>query len=169
MNTIQGNAEEFAKRILPNPGTFVGNFLNQKNASVKIILAYIKGAAETSFYLQNFMNWSVSTYKKSTSLSCMTHLKRECDEVLEETDKGKQLVEFADCFMCLLSAAAREGFDAEQLIDAIRAKAEINYKRKWVLNPDNTYSHVKEPQPQYPSKENGYNRGLGSPSDKFEK
>lgn len=91
-----------------------------------------------------FMGWSVKTYERSTALSCMLHLKRECEEVLEEKDKQKQLVEFADCAMCLLSAVAREGFTAEQLVEAIAAKAEINYKRTWKLNEDNTYSHVKE-------------------------
>lgn len=128
--------------------------------------------------VEKWMQWTKENFPASGAKASLIHLQEEIKEVIEEIDsefptptseEGIALMEYADCFICLITAAGKSGFAIQELFKAIENKMNINYKRKWVLNPDNTYSHVKEPQPQYPSKENGYNRGLGSPSDKFEK
>lgn len=80
------------------------------------------------------------------------HLKAETDEVIEaletyhkgsygNTDesalkrlrenKERILMEFADCFMLLIDAAAHEQITIDMLADATARKLEINKKRKW--------------------------------------
>lgn len=87
-------------------------------------------------------------YPNSTVESCFIHAKKEMDEVLKELyddqpDYVSLLEEFADVFLCIISAVGKAGFTPSQLVEAIAAKIEVNQKREWKQNPDGTYSHVK--------------------------
>lgn len=94
--------------------------------------------------------FSLNTFINSTSYSSLEHLKEEVLEVQKEltiyetVDRPALLKEYADCFLCLISSAAREGITAKEIVAAMDAKAQINKARKWKLNTNNTYSHVKE-------------------------
>lgn len=102
--------------------------------------------------VQKWMVWTRENFPASGAESSLIHLQEEIKEVLEAIssddphpiqDNGIPLMEYADCFICLLTAAGKSGFDLEQIRKAIMNKMEINYRRKWKLNADNTYSHVK--------------------------
>ncbi len=51
--------------------------------------------------------------------------------------------EFANALMCLIGIAQRHGISREEITSAYAIKFEINKKRTWVKNDDNSYSHVK--------------------------
>lgn len=101
--------------------------------------------------VEKWMQWTNVNFPKSGTEASLIHLQEEIKELLEaindpakfEYNEGIALMEYADCFICLLTAAGKSGFTIEQLFKAIQNKMEINYNRKWVLNADNTYSHVK--------------------------
>lgn len=98
-----------------------------------------------------WMEWTQTNFPKSGAKSSLIHLQEEIKEVLEAIDdpttrehhEGIALMEYADCFICLLTAAGKSGFTIQELFKASQNKMNINYKREWILNADNTYSHVK--------------------------
>ena len=71
----------------------------------------------------------------------LTHLK---DEVQELIDNINDPMEWADCFLLLLDAAARAGHSVDDLIDFGAAKLEINKLRKWELQDNGVYKHIEE-------------------------
>lgn len=90
------------------------------------------------------MKWSLDTFKEATALSSL----RKCEEEIEEievniVEKHKDPEEYADAIMCLFDSAGRDGITADQIKEAYIKKVAINKARKWVKNPNNTYSHVK--------------------------
>jgi Protein of unknown function (DUF550) len=96
-----------------------------------------------------WMAWSVKTFEKANSFSSLDKAELEIKELKEQIvyalDKKWILFEYADVVMCLLHSAKQEGFTIEQITDAIREKASINFKRKWKLDKSgNTYSHIKK-------------------------
>lgn len=101
---------------------------------------------------QEWQDWSVKTYVNATALVSMKKLRHELKELIEEIesdtpsplqDEGIPLMEFADCFMCLLHGAAKQGHSPDALLRAINNKMRINQKREWKENDDHTYSHIK--------------------------
>lgn len=86
-------------------------------------------------------------FPESTFESTLIHLEEEIAEVRQSHSEGKEfevVEEIADCILCLISAATKEGIGICQIIYAIKHKIAVNKNRTWVKNPDNTYSHVKE-------------------------
>lgn len=62
------------------------------------------------------------------------HLKKEAGELIEahESNDHKAIgLEFADCFILLLNGAAKYGLTAQEVIELIKYKMEVNKKRKW--------------------------------------
>lgn len=55
----------------------------------------------------------------------------------------KRPEEYADALMCLFDSAGRQGILPENIFRAFAKKLKVNKARKWIKNPDNTYSHVK--------------------------
>lgn len=94
------------------------------------------------------------------------HLKAETDELIEALNllhqgvyanddnnglkslrekKDQVLMEFADCFMLLIDAAAHEQITIDMLSEAADRKLEINKQRKWGKPNDLGYfEHIKE-------------------------
>lgn len=69
----------------------------------------------------------------------MTHLRKEIDELAEDTSDGEEM---ADCFILLLNLAEMAGVD---LMAEARRKMEINRKRKWgAPDADGVCHHVKQ-------------------------
>jgi len=119
--------------------------------------------------LQKLMNdvakWSDETFGKGNrTKGILRHLQEEIDEVIEEVDKsnalgvdnsvgvgefGRQVertqMEFADCFMLLIDAAAHYGITAEELLRVTRKKLEINKNRDWdEMNEDGFCNHIPD-------------------------
>lgn len=92
-----------------------------------------------------FTSWSVPTFSNATSISSLTKLCHEIEEVHDAivNDLPNKVEEYADCIMCIFDSAARELVTVEQINLALEAKLAKNKSRKWVRNSDNTYSHIK--------------------------
>lgn len=105
--------------------------------------------------VHEWMQWTKNNFPKSGTKSSLIHLQEEIKELLEAIEdpgtftyhEGITLMEFADCMICLLTAAGKSGMTIMQLFRAIMNKMQTNYKRTWKLNPDDTYSHVKSKDP----------------------
>lgn len=99
------------------------------------------------------LEWSLKNFPDATYFSSLRKLKEEIKEVEKELkylekfpeqySLPKLTMEYADCLMCLFDSAGRAGIPVEDIIESFEEKLEINKERKWVKNPDNTYSHVK--------------------------
>lgn len=91
------------------------------------------------------MPWSVQTFPDATPKSSLLKCQEEIKEIQEDIDNGvKNPMEYADAIMCLFDSAGRQGITPEEIMNSYAKKIGINMHRKWVKNPDNTYSHVKE-------------------------
>lgn len=77
--------------------------------------------------------WQKRTFSESTSLSKISHLKQELEELISDLkDRSEnRSMEFADCFLLLFGAAAADGMSYEDICDCIDEKMKINYQRKW--------------------------------------
>lgn len=98
---------------------------------------------------QLWMAWSTKTFAKASSFSSLQKAQLELEELQQSLvyalDPKFKLYEYADVIMCLLHSAAKEGFTIQDLTNALIEKADINYKREWILDETgNTYSHKKE-------------------------
>lgn len=96
-----------------------------------------------------WMAWSVKTFEKANSFSSLDKAETEIEElkkaIVYAINRKFVLFEYVDVLMCLLHSAKKEGFTIEQITDAFREKAGINFKRKWKLDKSgNTYSHIKK-------------------------
>lgn len=67
----------------------------------------------------------------------------ELDEVLN-APKSKRLMEFADIFICVVSALMKDGWSYPELMQAVAVKTIINSVRKFERQPDGTYKHLPE-------------------------
>jgi len=89
--------------------------------------------------------WSQQTFPEATSLSSLAHLASEIKEIEESIVEGSPDVrEFADAQMLLFDAAQRSGISVQMIFDAFKEKLEENKLRKWEMNKDGYFSHVKE-------------------------
>lgn len=91
------------------------------------------------------LKWSLKTFTEATPMSSLIKAQGEIMEVAANIETGvKDPEEYADVMMCLFDSAARDGISYQDIVDAYRKKVEINIKRDWTKNDDNTYSHVKK-------------------------
>ena len=115
--------------------------------------------------LQDIMNdiaeWSDKTFGYGQrNPAIIYHLKKEVDELITAYNDvdinnatsneafGKQVrkitMEYADCFMLLFDSAHHFGLTAEEIINIMREKLEINKKRKWGKPDENgVIEHIK--------------------------
>lgn len=94
---------------------------------------------------EKWVNWSVMQFAKADEFVSLNKAKKEIDELELELGCGDDraaLDEYADVFLCLFHSAKKKGFSVTQVLNAIHEKAEINYKREWRKNDDDTYSHI---------------------------
>lgn len=90
------------------------------------------------------LEWSLRTFTEATPNGSLEKAKEEIKEIeYNLAHKIKDPVEYADAIMCIFDVAGREGISAEEVMIAYEKKIEINTKRTWIKNPDNSYSHVK--------------------------
>lgn len=91
------------------------------------------------------MKWSLETFTEATAQGSLEKAKEEIKEIEDDLQKGQpRAEEFVDAIMCLFDAAQRAGITVKKIVDTYAYKVGINKKRRWVKNPDNSYSHVKE-------------------------
>jgi hypothetical protein len=86
--------------------------------------------------------WSLKTFTEATSISSLYKCRDEIREIESDILMEKRVPEeYADALMCLFDSAGRQGIPVEEIFEAYRIKFEINKKRTWVKNENNTYSH----------------------------
>jgi len=93
--------------------------------------------------IKQHIEFTSSTFPKSTANGALIHMQREIAEVMEETDPCKLAIEYADCLGCLLDSANRSGITPDKLFKSFQDKIEINKYRQWKYNGDGSYSHIK--------------------------
>lgn len=96
--------------------------------------------------MNEFIEFSIKTFKNATEYSSLEKLQDEFIELSHELMNGnKQNIaeEYVDCIMCLVDSAARTGITPGELTKIFEEKLAINKSRTWKENPDKTYSHVK--------------------------
>lgn len=99
-------------------------------------------ACSVSEFQREVSAWAAETFPHQTPHSKMTHLRKEIDELAEDTSDGEEM---ADCFILLLNLAEMAGVD---LMAEARRKMEINRKRKWgAPDADGVCFHVKQNEP----------------------
>lgn len=94
--------------------------------------------------------WQNETFPKATTLSKITHLEQEIEELKldveghQRTGTGAPELEFADCFLLLFGAAAKHGMTYEGICNAIDYKMKINRNRTWGKPDANgVVNHIK--------------------------
>lgn len=92
--------------------------------------------------------WQKKTFGNATALSCLNHLEQEIEELhvdlIENAPEENIRMEFADCFILLYGAAARQGMSYEDISAAVWKKMGINFNRKWGKPDANgVVNHIK--------------------------
>jgi NTP pyrophosphatase (non-canonical NTP hydrolase) len=77
--------------------------------------------------------WQKEVFPEATPESKIHHLKEEVNELLSDirTNNPNRRLEYADCIFLLFGCAAADGFNYEDICNAIDEKFKINKKRKW--------------------------------------
>lgn len=102
------------------------------------------------------LEWSKKTFPEATPESCLKKLEEEIAEIRCDMSLGvARAEEYADALMCLLDSAGRQEITVEMIIEEFASKFYINKQRKWIKNPDNTYSHVRS------TRMTGYKESVG--------
>ena len=84
--------------------------------------------------------WSVETFPESGPEIHVKKLKHEAEEVLEDLN---DIVEYADCLICIFASAYKASIDPKKLLKAVEEKLEVCKTRTWVLQEDGTHQHVE--------------------------
>lgn len=82
--------------------------------------------------------FSIKVFPDAKSNDHLLKLKNEADEAIEN---NKDIYEFADCFIALIAASSKSGFNCDELIMATFEKLEICKSRSWKKLIDGTYQH----------------------------
>lgn len=91
------------------------------------------------------LKWALETFPKATAISSLRKLESEIREIEADVLNGvREPEEYVDAMMCIFDSAARMGISIEELVIAFAAKLKKNKRRKWKINPDNSYSHIKQ-------------------------
>lgn len=79
---------------------------------------------------------------KFPDLTVDSQFKKLENEMLELKQYPSDVMEYADCFLCLFGLAHSSGISFNELRKAIVEKMEIVKKRKWKKESDGTYQHI---------------------------
>lgn len=100
-----------------------------------------------SVLIREFQEFALKSFPNATATSSLFKLQEEKLELSlclqKEMYTTDLAFEYADCLMCIFDSANRAGISVSELIGAFYEKLEINKSRKWIENPDKTYSHEK--------------------------
>ena len=84
--------------------------------------------------------WAAKQFPDQTSDNKLLHAIKEIHEIRENPD---DIYEYADAISLILDAARLHNITSYEILQAAWVKLNINMKRKWVKNPDGTYSGSK--------------------------
>jgi hypothetical protein len=81
-----------------------------------------------------------TTFPDCTAQQHLLKARGEIDEAIEAV-KSKRLIEYIDAIHCIVAAAARDGFTAQDVDAGLYYKLAVNRVRKWTRQSDGTYQH----------------------------
>lgn len=93
-------------------------------------------------FMEDRENFSFSTFGTPEQRGCvppLLHLQDEIKELIEDSDSN---LEWADCLLLLLDAAARKGHSMDDLLNFCIQKLEINKKRTWAKQENGVFKHT---------------------------
>lgn len=91
----------------------------------------------------DWINWSNKAFAEATPESSLIKLEEEIAEIRQDLSESKiNAEEYADAIMCLLDSAGRLGISGDDIVSAFRLKFEINKRRTWIKQSDNTYKKI---------------------------
>lgn len=94
--------------------------------------------------IQQLLDEWTLVYSGLTSTTPQAKLPEEVGEFLEAQPFTRaKLEEGADVVIAVLTQLAYDGFNVEELKQAVQEKLIVNLNRKWRLNPNGTVSHIK--------------------------
>ena len=120
---------------------------------IALYLIYVRHISETNrdLYedagLQSFQisqgKWSDDTFGKDVPPRAkIAHLIKEVDELYRSP---YDIEEYADCFILILDAARKAGYDVSDITSAMWDKLEVNRQRKWGKPDENgVVEHIRE-------------------------
>ena len=92
-------------------------------------------------------NWQLRTFPTGSVEGKLRHLNSEIQEVFEAIHNKESQeaidMEFADCFILLIGAAAKYGLEASEILEVIDKKMKINKTRTWEKREDGLTHHIK--------------------------
>jgi len=83
---------------------------------------------ELDKFQQKCFEWSAKTFGVRPPSGPLAHLKSEIDEILAKPD---DIEGWADAYILLQDAAARQGIRMSQIFDASKSKHQKNTQRDW--------------------------------------
>lgn len=94
----------------------------------------------------------------------LDHIRKELVEV--EESHGKDLEEWVDVWLLVIDGMWRQGFSANQIVEAIEAKFQKNLNREWpdwrLEDPNKAITHIKTELPP-PMTDHTFQTKLGRP------
>lgn len=94
------------------------------------------------------IEWQKETFKTANSVSKLWHLLQEVRELRQafnEFDERAIRMEFADCFILLMGAAASAGLSHADILNCIEEKMIINKSRNWgTPDANGVVNHIEE-------------------------
>lgn len=92
--------------------------------------------------------WALKEFPEATITSSLIKAAEEIKEVgqaiLQKKSREEITEEYVDVLMCVFDSAARAGIYVGDIREGYAKKLAKNKARTWKMNPDKTYSHVKE-------------------------
>lgn len=82
-----------------------------------------------------------SVFADATAVQHLQKLKTEAQETIEQPDNVE---EYADCLIALLGAAAKQGIQPKELMDAAINKNYLNRTKRTWAKKDGMYQHVEK-------------------------
>ncbi len=99
--------------------------------------------------LKDWQDAAQVLFKDSTSISSLNGAKREINEAIDaikdsSISRSDMVMEYADILLYIADSLRRQGVGFNELAEHLQIKIEINKKRSWKQNKDNTYQHVNK-------------------------
>jgi len=94
-------------------------------------------------YLNLQRYWSAMTFGHGLrTMGLIKHIQEELDEIrADPTD----VYEWIDVVILALDGAWRAGYTAEEVVDALVKKQQVNFQRKWLPGPeDESYKRIRD-------------------------
>jgi hypothetical protein len=109
----------------------------------KIVMQQIRREQRSAqIFFHRYKAWAHETFGATDPQQGFTKMAGELEEA---RNNPSDMVEYADLLMCLMYSYSCQFPDKtfDELIEVANEKLCINMKRKWKLQPDGTYQHIK--------------------------